>query len=664
MRSHVLSKLICALSAAPLVLVALTAHGHAQGRALGPDPRDVYEGHLDYAATAGSLLDCQDGTCAGSGNNCVGLDTGSAVLDTLPETPGLRVAYAQLTWVASLPQRQAPDARVTLTPPGGAAIAAVADADRSEVFNDSADAQTCQLIPLLCGADTFNCDFTFASQVADVTAAVEAHRSAGGALNGTWAIGDVTVPGASDADPDTALSAVGSIVIGGWSLLIVYEDEATLPLRKLYYYQGFELISGGERRLRPRGFLAPPDPTVDLTFFALEGDSGTQGDSLSVNGFEVQDACNPGRNVFNDTVNAGRADGRCQQGVRGVDLDAFRLRDTLNAGDETADVLITLPRGDGLLTAGEQVFTNWLMMAFDHIPPNFESLKPEKSAQPPSRSVVQPGDPIDYLIVVENTGGDFATRVVVTDTVPAGTRYVAGSTVVDNVAIADLPGGVLPLAGGLELTALPGIDVVAPGDRHIVRFRVLVNADATEGSVITNIASISADGISPVQTDPVVHPVGFVPDSGLDPVEPVDAGPAVDDRGRPLDAGRDLDAQRPIEADSATPRDDAGALCREGQVAVDGQCVTAPDAAAPGEDLCGPGLRLGDAGRCELLCLEGTLWDPNCGAAGQCRAENAPACASPAASGCGCTVAADGRGAVLWVGLLACVGIGRRRRAR
>jgi hypothetical protein len=254
--------------------------------------------------------------------------------------------------------------------------------------------------------------------------------------------------------------------------------------------------------------------------------------------------------------------------------------------------------------------------------------------------------------------------VVVTDTVPAGTRYVAGSTVVDNVAIADLPGGVLPLAGGLELTALPGIDVVAPGDRHIVRFRVLVNADATEGSVITNIASISADGISPVQTDPVVHPVGFVPDSGLDPVEPVDAGPAVDDRGRPLDAGRDLDAQRPIEADSATPRDDAGALCREGQVAVDGQCVTAPDAAAPGEDLCGPGLRQGDAGRCELLCLEGTLWDPNCGAAGQCRAENAPACASPAASGCGCTVAADGRGAVLWVGLLACVGIGRRRRAR
>ena len=76
--------------------------------------------------------------------------------------------------------------------------------------------------------------------------------------------------------------------------------------------------------------------------------------------------------------------------------------------------------------------------------------------------MVQPGDPIDYLIVVENTGGDFATNVVVTDAPAEGTTYVAGSTVFDNLAVADLPNGTTALAGGLNITRLPGVERIGP----------------------------------------------------------------------------------------------------------------------------------------------------------------------------------------------------------
>jgi uncharacterized repeat protein (TIGR01451 family) len=644
----------------------------AQGRAMGPDPRDVWEGNMDYAASAGSLLDCQEGTCAGSGNNCDGLDSGTIRLETIPETPDLRVVYAQVTWAASIPASALADREITLTPPRGAALNLMADDARSESFADAADAQTCELIPIICGGDSVNCNFTFFSHVADITDALNTHREGGGTLNGEWRISNVTIPGATDADPETAIMAFGSIVIGGWSLLVIYEDTVSLPLRRLYYYQGFELISGGERRLRPRGFLAPANPAVDLTFFALEGDSGTSGDSLSINGNEVQDACNPARNVFNDTVNSGLADGSCRQGTRGVDLDSFTLRDAIEPGDEDADVLITLPRGDGFITAGEQIFTNWLMIAFDHIPPSFESLKPEKSAQPPSRSVVQPGDPIDYLIVVENSGGDFATGVVVTDAPPEGTTYVAGSTVFDNLAVADLPNGTTALAGGLNITRLPGVERIGPGERHTVRFRVTVNQDTPEGAILTNIASIAADGVAAVRTDPVQHSVGVEPDGGFPIVDaqvPEDASTRLDQGFEDLDQGVPPGSEvGPCPPGTTRQGDECvPSLCREGLVFIDGECVVPPDA-APIDNLCGPGLRPDGLGGCALLCSTGTVWDPNCGSAGQCRAENAPACAaSGGSSGCGCDLSGRTTAPVsLWIGLTAVVGLAgfRMRRRR
>ena len=650
-----------------LALMSSAGTAHAVGQSLGPEPHDVFEGHMNYVATAGSLLECGGGaTCdLNTGGNCRGLDSGSAPLAGVPAgLPNLRVAYAQLNWVASMGGGDSPDASVTLTPPGGAPIAAQADPARSEQFDDAADAQTCQLVQVLCAVE--NCNLTFASMVADVTGAVNAHLAGGGVLNGNWRIDDVVIPGGDDSDPRTAIAAIGSLTIGGWSLIIVYEDES-LPLRRLYYYQGFELISGGERRLHPQGFRAPGDPAVDVTLFAMEGDAATSGDGVRINDTDLEDACNPHDNVFNETVNAG---GLCQSGTRSVDLDTFHLEDAIEPGDEDANVTITLPLGDGAFTAGEQIFTDWLMIAFDHRPANFDTLKPEKSAEPPSRSVVQAGQQIEYTILVENSGGEDATGVIVRDAPPPGTHYVAGSTTVDVIQIPDAAGATTVLAQGLRLTDIPGLDAIGPMERHLVKFKVTVDADAPDGAIISNIASITADGVAEIRTDPVVHSVGFLPDGGFPP--PPDA--ALPDAALPPDL--DLGVAR-----DAAPRPDAAPLiCAPGEVLNGaGRCVAESSDLGPERDACPYGNAQGFCaqgtqlveGKCESICGEGTYWDPTCAeGCGACQPNGVPTCAEAnpgdskkASSGC----AVEGRASTAApLALLSALSValvaGRRRR--
>jgi uncharacterized repeat protein (TIGR01451 family)/MYXO-CTERM domain-containing protein len=646
--------------------LAVPQPAQAAGQSLGPEPMEVFEGNLNYVATAGSLLECGGGgSCAlNSNGNCAGLDSGSAALAGVPqELAGLRVRYAQLTWVASLPEGDAPDTLVTLTPPGGAPIAVQADGMRSETFDDAAPAEQCQLIQTLCSVGS--CGLTFSSQTADVTDALNTHLEGGGVLNGNWRIADVVIPGGDDNNPATALAAIGSLTVGGWSLLVVYE-EASLPLRRLYYYQGFELIDGGERRLRPQGFRAPPEPAVDITFFAQEGDAQTTGDGMRLNDTDVENDCNPFNNVFNDTVSSPAG---CVRGTRGVDLDSFHLENAIEPEDEDATLVITLPRGDGLVTAGEQIFTNWLMMAFDHRPANFDTLKPEKSAEPPARSVVQPGQQIEYVILVENGGGDFATGVRVFDAPPAGTVYQPGSTTVDVIQIPDTADGNTQLAMGLNLTGIPGIERIAPGERHLVRFRVRVADDAQDGAIITNIASITADGLDEVRTDPVMHPVGFLPDGGFPPPPDMAVAPPPRDQGPVL----------PPPADAGPEPDGPVVICGPGKVPnAAGECVEASTDGGPERDACPFGAAQGPCGagtvfvdgQCKAICGEGTHWDPSCdNGCGRCLPDGVESCGdgtdAPAAkkSSGGCR-AAGGVDPTPLAGLaaLALLAIRRRRR--
>jgi len=576
--------------------------GVAHGAPLGPDPTLVFEGPVGFSATADTLLECAGTACdigggipglgGAGGLNCNGRNRSTVRMDNIPVSDTLRILHARLNWVASTPANQVPDNEVSITPPGGQAIMVEANPEISEAFQDGAPPNDCAIASMICGGN-IACDLGFYSNHADITQQIQAHMAGGGNVNGDWTFGDVTIPGARGDDPATAIAALGSLTIGAWSLIIVYEDAANLPTRRLYYYQGFELNSGVDRQLFPTGFRAPPDPEVDLALMVLEGDLDIQGDGLSVNGRQVSDGCNPVNNLFNGTVNTGTVEGRCRQGVTGVDLDRFLIRNAIQPGDIEAEIVLRIPRGDGLLTPGEQLFTNWMILQFDHLLPDFDAFKPEKEASPPNGSEVRPGEEIIYRIKVQNRGAAAARNVTLTDQVPRGTTYVAGSSRLDQMAFPDDNGGGMPLNGGLLLTDLAQIgDTIDIGEQHFFEFTVRVNNDVEHGFQITNIARISADLVDDLRTDPVVHLVRTT-DGGLpDPILDLGMIPTPD-------MGDDSDSS------GVTPVADGGAPVGDGPLVLGRDMM--PDGPPPE---CGEGLR----------------YDPHCEPMAGCVPESRPPC--------------------------------------
>ena len=103
---------------------------------------------------------------------------------------------------------------------------------------------------------------------------------------------------------------------------------------------------------------------------------------------------------------------------------------------------------------------------------------------------VDPGDTLEYTIVLDNTNGDVA-NVVFTDTVPAFTTYVGGS--------------LSSTQGTPDDSAAPDLSVdvgdMALGDTVTVTFRVTVDAGTPEGTVIRNQGSVDSDDTVPEPTD-------------------------------------------------------------------------------------------------------------------------------------------------------------------
>ena len=110
------------------------------------------------------------------------------------------------------------------------------------------------------------------------------------------------------------------------------------------------------------------------------------------------------------------------------------------------------------------------------------------------------GERLRYTITVRNIGTSGTTDAVLRDAIPTNTAYVAGSTTLNGVAVADAPGGASPLTNGIALstpsTPTPG---VIPADSTpdaqtaaTLVFVVRVNDDVIDGTVISNQAFVSA----------------------------------------------------------------------------------------------------------------------------------------------------------------------------
>lgn len=139
------------------------------------------------------------------------------------------------------------------------------------------------------------------------------------------------------------------------------------------------------------------------------------------------------------------------------------------------------------------------------------------------------GDTLRYTITVKNIGNANATDAVLRDQIPVNTSYVAGSTLLNGAAIADVS-GLSPLVNGISIhapeNATPGAmraDASSTTSNvATITFDVRVNPDAVDGTIISNQGFVSAiangivdypsdDPTTSIPNDPTRDIVGAVP---------------------------------------------------------------------------------------------------------------------------------------------------------
>ena len=364
---------------------------------------------------------------------------------------------------------------------------------------------------------------------ADVTALVQATGSGNYYVAGLSA-NDNGYTGAGDANRPGPQA--------GWSLVVTFENSA-LPMRNLNVFSGFQsiasttnpaFVSSIEAHLT--GLLTPPSGTVAAKagWVALDGDrTGADGNlqfsslTSGVCGAPINvppNAMNPANNIGNSTISylgvLGGYDGGSMnpsyRNTMGLDVDTFAANDFLGVGTTnsitSACVRLASSSIDG-------VFPLSLFTAINIFTPKISGagVKHQANLTHPSLPADQAyaGDVIEYTINVNNTGEDAATGVVLTDVIPTGTTYVAGSLQVVTGANAgaktDATGDDQAEISGSNITFRLGEGAnsttggmlgdasnttVSPDTQ--IRFQVRVNNNAT--GPITNTADIAYNGLT------------------------------------------------------------------------------------------------------------------------------------------------------------------------
>jgi uncharacterized repeat protein (TIGR01451 family) len=127
-------------------------------------------------------------------------------------------------------------------------------------------------------------------------------------------------------------------------------------------------------------------------------------------------------------------------------------------------------------------------------------------------NVLLAGERLRYTITVKNVGTEDAVDARLRDDLPANTLYVAGSTTLNGVPIADAAGGGLPLSLGIDIHA-PENPVAGamradasptPDNVATIEFEVVIDPNLADGTIISNQAFASAvsAGIDQPSDDP------------------------------------------------------------------------------------------------------------------------------------------------------------------
>jgi fimbrial isopeptide formation D2 family protein len=329
---------------------------------------------------------------------------------------------------------------------------------------------------------------------ADVTAAVQA------AGNGSYTVGNVQ-------------TATGTNIQGGWALVVAYANP-TDPPRNLTIFAGFgSVASNGIVDIPLSGFQTPSTGAVNTTLGAVsyEGDAGSTGDQMQLGDStttlqNVTDALHPVANTFTSIISDLGVDDSTRNpdylNQLGFDAATFNVNSFLTNGQTTADIRLTSANG------GETYYPGIVTFATDLYAPALSLTKSvaivTKAAGNTQAGIAEAGDTLQYTLDATNSGVDQSDTTVLTDTVPTGTTYEAGSITSGGTALTDATGDdvgnfnsgtqQITVDVGTGATSAAGGIVAPAASISTVTFEVVVNPGLAGGSTITNTASLSYVG--------------------------------------------------------------------------------------------------------------------------------------------------------------------------
>lgn len=325
--------------------------------------------------------------------------------------------------------------------------------------------------------------------------------------SGTYSVGNIYSTGTSNT-------------WSSWVLIVAFQN-ANEPTRNLAVFDGLERARSASDPvdITVSGFLTPSVGTVKskVGVVAYDGDAGSSegaavnprgslkfGPSLS-NLNPISNTVNPRDDVFNSTIsNLGTlvttGSDPNYPNTLGLDADMLEPNIPLPNGSTSAVVRVVGTRNDwiypGVITLGTEIF----------VPIIKDSLI--KNVTDVNGGNVEPGDELEYEIIVKNTGNDGAQNVVVTDAIPANATFKPGSLSID---AGPNQGGKTDAAGDdqAEFDAINnrvvfrvgnGADAnnggslpppPAAGAESRVKFSVIVDAGTEHGTNIDNTAVVN-----------------------------------------------------------------------------------------------------------------------------------------------------------------------------
>ena len=148
-------------------------------------------------------------------------------------------------------------------------------------------------------------------------------------------------------------------------------------------------------------------------------------------------------------------------------------------------------------------------------------------------AVLESGDSLRYTIAVKNIGTEDAINMLLQDQIPFNTTYLANSTSLNGVAVADIVAGISPLEAGALINSAnnitPGYLVAdsdpAANNLATISFDVVVSDSAISGTSISNQGFVDGEGAgsgplpnqpsddpgTPAVDDPTLDIIGSAP---------------------------------------------------------------------------------------------------------------------------------------------------------